>query len=351
MIIFRNGLRLSSFFLAGSLLASLGGCASADRDGARALSTAGVSATTAISREVNARADRIADRAVTENFNYAYDSMRNCSAITTAGGGEPICDIVATAEGRRTAAVPALLARLGRVVRLRARAVNQLTAAYRALGADADFDARGQFETAIAGATESATALGTAVGLGPVPQVAGALLRIGGGQLAANAQQRRLIAGSARLQAIAAHLRAALAAEQALHQQVDDVAGTIEADARRNLAEAGLGQPLPPLKEVVAASGFPSPGDPALQAALSRSQRLAAAALVAGLAGRPSAGDGALAASIDVLDALIAEHREFEARRGLSLADLTASVARLTEIVTAARADLEDDDPPAEEED
>ncbi len=347
----RSRFRRSAILFTAASLVILSGCASADRDGARALATAGVSATSAISAEVNARADRISDRIATQNFNFAYGSMRNCTAITTAGGAEPICDILATAEGRRTAQVPMLMARLARVVRLRAQAIDQLTAAYRALGAEADFDARGEFETAIAGATQSATALGTAVGLGPVPQAVGAVLRIGGGQLAASAQQRRLVTGSAQLQAVAAHVRAALAAEQALHQQVDDVAGAVEADARRALAEAGLAQSLPPLKEVVAASGFPSPGDSALQAALSRNQRLAAAALVAGLAERPADTDAALSASIAVLDALIAEHRDFEAKRGLSLADLTASVARLTEIVSAARADLADDDAPAQQED
>jgi hypothetical protein len=274
--------------------------------------------------------------------------MRNCSAITTTGAAATreaaACDVLSTADARRTAEVPQQLVRLSQVVRLRARAIDRLAAAYRALSAEADFDAQGQFQTAIAGATESASALGTAVGLGALPQLVGEVLRIGGGQLATSAQQRRLVRGSAQLRVIAEHVRAALAAEQALHQEADIVVGEIDIEARRHLAEAGLAQPLPPLKEVVAATGFPSPGDSALQAALQRNQRLTAAALVAGLAGRPGGADEALAASIQVLDALIREHQDFEARRGLSLADLTAAVARLTELVAAARADLEDEE-------
>ena len=336
--------RIAAGLLGCAAAAAVTGCASANRSGAQALATAGVSATGAISREVTARADRIGDQVVTQNFNYAYSTMRNCPQITTAGGAEPICDIVATAEERRNAAVSRQFAQLARVVRLRATAIDRLTAAYRALGAEADYDAQGQFETAINQATQGATELGAALGLGPVPEVAGTLLRIGGGQLAGRAQQRRLIAGSRRLQAIAMHLRASLAAEQRLHSALDVVSQTIERQARMNLASSGLLAPLPPLKEVVAASGFPSPGDGALQQALSRDQRLAAAASVAGLAERPAAPDTALAASIAVLDALIAEHRDFEANRGLSLADLTTSIANLTEIVDAAEHDFGHDE-------
>ena len=102
---------------------------------------------------------------------------------------------------------------------------------------------------------------------------------------------------------------------------------------------------MPSLREVVTSSGFPATGDSALQSALGRDEALNAAAQVAALAQRPDPSAPALEAAIAVLDALIADHRDFEARRTLSLADLTASVARLTELVEAVKADLA---PPAE---
>src|SRR3546814_3535996 len=55
-------------------------------------------------------------------------------------------------------------------LRLRARAVEKLTAAYRALGSEAEYDAGRELETAIDEATASATQLGTALGIGPVTE-------------------------------------------------------------------------------------------------------------------------------------------------------------------------------------
>jgi hypothetical protein len=332
----------------GVAIAGLAGCASADREGAQALATAGINATTAISQEVNQRAERVSDQAVLQSFNAAYESMQNCTSFTLAGTRNDRCDIITTAEGRSD--LNDLFETLAQRIRLRAEAIDSLTAAYRALSAEAGFDARTRFETAIGQATRSATALGVAAGLGPVPEVVGTVLRIGGGQLASNAQQRRLIAASRRLQAIASHVRAALERELPLYGQVATLAGDIEANARTNLAQSGLIQPLPPLKQVVTASGFPSPGDSALQSALSRDPRLNAAASVVALSQRPPSGEPALRASIGVLDALISEHAAFEARRRLSLADLTSSIARLTEIVQAAKGEPEDPAPSTDEE-
>lgn len=326
-----------------AILAALGACASADRDGARTLATAGVTATGAISREVTARADRLAAKALVYNFDHAYTLMRACGGpndpITNTGRGGT-CDIISTAEQLRNDDVAKNLARLAHVVRLRARAVDQLAAAYRALAAEADYDARGDFETKIGQATQGVNTLAGAVGIGPLPAIATTGARILGGQLATNAQQRRLVNGSARLQAIAIHLREALAKEQDLHARLDAVASSIEADGRRSLAIAGLVAPLPSLREVVTSSGFPATGDSALQSALGRDSALNAAAQVAALAARPDPSAPALQAAIAVLDALIADHRDFEARRTLSLADLTASVARLTELVEAVKTDL-----------
>jgi hypothetical protein len=333
-----------------AILAGLGACASADRDGARTLATAGVTATGAISAEVTARADRLAAKALVYNFDHAYTLMRSCGGpndpITNTGRGGT-CDIVSTAEQLRDDGVSRSLARLAHIVRLRAQAVDQLAAAYRALGAEADYDARGDFETKIGQATQGVNTLAGAVGLGPLPALATTGARILGGQLATNAQQRRLVSGSARLQAIAIHLREALAKEQALHAQLDAVASSIEADGRRSLAIAGLVDPLPALREVVTSSAFPVTGDSALESALGRDNALNAAAQVAALAQRPDPSAPALQAAMAVLDALIADHRDFEARRTLSLADLTASVARLTELVAAAKADLAPPAPPA----
>src|SRR3546814_14231960 len=78
-------------------------------------------------------------------------------------------------------------------LRLRARAVEKLTAAYRALGSEAEYDAGRELETAIDEATASATQLGTALGIGPVTEVVASSAKFIGGQLAENAHQRRLV--------------------------------------------------------------------------------------------------------------------------------------------------------------
>jgi hypothetical protein len=313
------------------------------------LATAGVDASGAISREVVARADRVNSRANLYNFDYAYQLMRTCAAptsrtpITNAGNGGT-CDIISTAETLRSGEVAQRIDRLSRIIRLRSRALDQIAAAYRALGAEADYDAQADFENKIKAASDGVNALASAVGLGAIPEVVTTGARILGGVLAAHAQQRRLVRDSARLQAIAVHLRSALVAEQNLHAQVDAVTVDLDVNTRRSLAQAGLVPPLPALRDVVTVSGFPAVSDGTLQSTLDRDPGLAAAARVTALASRPASPDAALEASIAVLDALIAKHREFEAGRPLTLADLTAAVARLTELVDAAKADLGHDD-------
>lgn len=328
-----------------AVLAATSACASANRDGARALSTAGVDAAGAISTEVAARAGRMTSRANVYNFTEAYEQMRSCAAtsITNVGDGGT-CDIISMADRLRDGAVATQMSRLANIVRLRGRALDQLAAAYRALGAEADYDARTDFETKITAATDGVNTLASAVGLGPLPQLAATGARILGGQLATNAQQRRLERGSARLRAIATHLRAALVAEQDLHTQLDAITTALDRNARRSLARAGLVPALPSLRDVIATTGFPSPGDNALQGAIESDVALAAAGRVAALSSRPPPLAEALQASITVLDALIAKHQDFEAGQPLSLADLTATVARLTELVEAAKADFADDD-------
>lgn len=330
-----------------AVLAATSACASANRDGARALSTAGVDAASAISTEVAARATRLTSRANVYNFTEAYEQMRSCPAgsITNTGQGGT-CDVLSMADQLRDGAVAVQMSRVANIVRLRGRALDQLAAAYRALGAEADYDARTDFETKITAATEGVNTLAVAVGLGPLPQLATAGARILGGQLATNAQQRRLERGSARLRELAIHLRAALVAEQRLHTDVDNITTALDANSRRALARAGLVPALPSLKDVITTTGFPSPGDSALQGAIDRDAALAAAGRVTALSSRPPPLAEALQASITVLDALIAKHRDFEAGQPLSLADLTATVARLTELVEAAKADFADDDGP-----
>src|SRR3546814_12961151 len=70
--------------------------------------------------------------------------MRNCRdgdqwIITIADGPEPACDVLAVATARSNAPVAVKLAELAAILRLRARAVEKLTAAYRALGSQAEY--------------------------------------------------------------------------------------------------------------------------------------------------------------------------------------------------------------------
>jgi hypothetical protein len=329
----RNGLALAF----AALLCT--GCA-ANREGARALADAGIGATSALSIEIDRRAERVERKIAGQNFNYAYSSMRNCgsgqgTAITLADGPEPVCDVIATAEARASAAVPQRLASLAEIMRLRARAIQKLGAAYRALGTEADYKAREELEGAINAATASASQLGTALGIGAVPQAVAGGVALIGGQLAEGAQQRRLVRGSERLQAVTSHLRRSLEREQALLEEVDMLAGDIESETRRHLTTAGLLPAAPMLKEVVRSSDFPPPDDRSIEAALAGNPRLRAASQVAALAARPARSDAALAAAIELLGALEAEHAKFQARRRVSVNEVSSLVDRLTGIVAA----------------
>src|SRR3546814_20686507 len=127
---------------------------------------------------------------------------------------------------------------------------SKLTAAYRALGSEAEYDAGRELETAIDEATASATQLGTALGIGPVTEVVASSAKFIGGQLAENAHQRRLVRGSARLQALTRHLRLAHEQERKRQAQVDSVAGDIAGGNHRNLTTAGLLEARQPPHEV-----------------------------------------------------------------------------------------------------
>src|SRR3546814_8526551 len=78
----------------------------------------------------------------------------------------------------------------------------------------------------------------------------------------------------------------ALEQERKRHEQVDSVAGDIEAETRRHLTTAGLLEASPTLREIMEASDFPAPDEGSLIMALEEDPRLRAATQVTAIADR-----------------------------------------------------------------
>lgn len=324
--------------------APLASCATADRTGAARLADTGIGISRSLVAEVQGRQQRIRDAAADSDFNDAYSTMARCrdasgrAAITRTGVGpgvDPNCDVLATAKRRKEGVVAQTAAKLADAVAKRAAAADALGAAYRAFGAEAEYDAAGDLEDAIGKATASVDAFATAVGAAPVVAVAMEAVRQISGLGAERAQRRRLLRANARLRTLSAGMAAALVRERAQHVAIGALLGKLEEETSRNLVRAGLLNPAPTLRGIADRAGVPIGGDGGVQVALTRDPVLDAAAAVATLSRREPVRDDAFAAALGALGALDAQHAAYAARRPVSARDAAVTLERLAEVARA----------------
>ncbi|HEY0115601.1 MAG TPA: hypothetical protein VGB54_07750 [Allosphingosinicella sp.] len=334
--------RLTRGGLVGLLLLATA-CVSVDRPGAQVLGKAGVDAATALTDELRGRERRVSRAILLHNFNQSYSRLRFCGQPghpeLTSDGREGDCDVVHQAR-LRNREIPQLLGGISERFALRARATERVASAYRALIAEAEYDARGELEPAIREAATAVSALGVATGIGALPAVLGEAAAGLAGLLADGAQRRRLVEGSRRLQIISRHLRLALERERELYRQTDVLIGGFATDTRENLVAV---TPLASLlASVMSASNLPVPGEGPLQVILTQNPRLRAATQVAHLAQPAPDGDAALDAAIRVLATLELQHSKFQGGRPVSLAEMSAAIDRLTSVVEALEEEEEE---------
>ena len=308
-------------------------CAALDRQGAKRLAEAGEKTTTALSREVNARAANLRDRQFTNDFNYAYSIMQKCRTISAVRGAEAACDVAATAKSRLATPIAQEIRRLANVLVLRRRAIDALGDGYAAFAAEADYDAGADLEKALGGALASVNDLGQALGIAPISNTILSGITLIGGATAREAQRVRLKHGSEALRLIAGQMRLALDKEKGLHSEIDTLVGELDTQTRENLLAADLVPAAPAIEHIVEIAGTPSPGEGRIDAALSAQPALKGAALVAATAQLNSAQRDALTAGISALRALETQHAAFEHGRKVSVGDIADAAAHIVDVL------------------
>jgi hypothetical protein len=321
--------------LAGSVF-SLGACTHVSRDTALELSQAGIQATTTLGTDVDARASRLrADRAA-QDFVAAYNVMGKCPSVTHGTTADPNCDTAVFAASRAKNPVNVEIGKLADVIEKRSRALGALSAAYAALGDEANYDAPGELDKAIAPALDAVNDFGSAVGLGPLPAVAGEGAKLIGHALAANAQKRRLIRGSHEIAQVTRHMRLALTKERDLFGALDMLLANLDEETGRVMLKAGLLDPAPTARSIASGAGLPIK-DSALNSALTSDAAFRGAAEVATLDTLGSRSSGDLDAGIALLAGLEVQHAKLEAGEPIDARRMAADIDKLAALISAAK--------------
>jgi hypothetical protein len=236
--------------------------------------------------------------------------------LAAGGGGAPQGDI-----DKATAALHA-----------RAQLATALGKAYAAMNALASYDASGAVSGGVGSVFDAVNGLRDKVGLAPVPAGVGAIAAAGGGALAQHRQLAKLKAASARMQVALAAYREALvsgrtATTSAMRDEIHESyalrialwrRGYLDANAYLAAAGEGSGLVAPP----PAVARFNAADEPlclGVKSALETERDARAAAV-----------DTEYQAQLDVVDALLAAHQDFEKDAGLSATQLAAVLDRLT---------------------
>lgn len=300
----------------------LSACVSAPRGPAARLAASGTQATAAFSADVN----RLASQLVAVGAQEAYTAMWEACQ---SGAGCPSELPETRLDAQRL--------KLAAAVQARARALDALGKAYQALAMEADYDAAADLRGATGDAIEGVNAFTTAIAAagGPaIPAISSTIGLIAGGIAGIIGEQRqreRIIEGSRRIAAALTGLRDGLQAEARIFDTLADYLGNIRVRLRLALLEGGLisrADALRPLTQsidstpVAGAEGLLASATPAHRALL-ESVRASAAVEIHKVQAR-------YAAAVQALTALIAAHRELEADRAVSLADIDRLIGHFT---------------------
>lgn len=321
-------MRRTFFALAFSL--TLAACASVPRTEAFALADTGARATTAFRGQLNELSTMVSRAGGVNVFLQTYEA---CSASSVPEA----CMPAEESEPLRTSRQ-----RLVTAIALRQRAITELGEAYEALRAEANYDAAADLQGATSKLVSSASASLAFFQLSPSANVAAkAAIEIApraAGFFAAEAQTRRLRAGSARIGAAARMLAQALEAEKQVYVGFSQDFATRENAVRGAMFSSGAVPRQRALEPLAAAMGLPLSAN--VEATLGQNRALRTATegydseqTRARVALYPSSYDTGHTALI----ALAAAHDRFEAKDTLDLAAVTQLIEELTAIITAIR--------------
>jgi len=303
----------------------LSGCAGDLRQPAASLANAGVSATTALSTDHRSKAGAIRSLDAIEAFSRTYEY---CASA----------DVTCRARPSRASEERAGIAA---AIGLRANAVEALGNAYKALEAEAAYDAKADVEGATSGAIAAINSYAAAIAAVPgtkaaplIGQPIGRLIGYGAGLLAARAQNRRIVHDSRAIGAATLKLRDALDHEAYVFDDLVGYIGELQTAATLDMIESGLTPPDAGLKPLLDDLGLPpSKNAESLISASPRLKTALAAALTARSRARVADTQAAYRAAIGALNELLKAHADIEAKRPPSLAGLNARIAELNALL------------------
>ena len=212
---------------------------------------------------------------------------------------------------------------LAKTLQLRARAITALGAAYKALGAEARYDAPGELEAAVSSLFGSVNAFASAVALPTAPlDFAGQIVAKAAAVGAARAQTKRLVQGSVMIREANARLAAALEHEAATDQQIADTMARVRKNLIKSLIDNGCADPMPFIAEFEKPLGLAPP------ATLTppRAEGVALTLIDYDDWVRSKTATNVYAANIEALAALREQHVEFEKGAPLTLDAVIAAM-------------------------
>ena len=315
--------RLAPLLLACLILPALGACAAAPRAPATTLAAAGIKTTGTLSAEVQDVAEQLQTADAADTFARTWELCSN-APIACAPDLPPIA-----LSQRRNA--------LADVVALRARAVDQLGAAYAALqteaASDGAADLQGAGAAAIASANSFASAAAALRGRGSAPAVPGtvaSLVDFGFGALGEHLQRKRILRASREIAGAVLQLRNGLHDEAFVFDSLAEYLVAKRTAARLAMFDAGLISGDSTLKALADQLGVtlvggsssiissPGPARTALRATMEVSARQDVIAA-----------QGRYRDALAALDALLREHADLEQKRSVSIADVERLLDRL----------------------
>ena len=306
-----------------SLCIGLTACASAPREQASQLAKSGAEASDAAARDIRELSAQVDRQAELMAFNGTY---LTCTLAPAECKPEAI-DRANAAEARK----------LMQAINLRASALTALGDAYRAMGAEAGYDAEGSMRTVVGRLTSSVNAYASLLGAAPlVSAPVGGIITESAGLLARDRQRARLRAGSERLRLAVGKMREALALEQTLYSGLAGALALQENKAVENLFSAGLIARAPLLTSMAADLGVTLSPDAELTLANNVGARTAAQAYIRGQADdRQYLQEARYLAIADALTKLEQAHSDFEQTDSPDIADLTRAIDTVTALIPA----------------
>ncbi|MET1110082.1 MAG: hypothetical protein ABWX67_01000 [Allosphingosinicella sp.] len=311
--------------LALAAMAALGGCAAAPRAPATTLADAGLKATGSFSDEVRNVATQLREADAADSFTRTWELCQS-----------PVPGVCAPSV------TPERLSMqrngLADVVDLRARAIDQLGAAYAAFKQEASYDQSTDLQGATKSAIDSANSFGQAAAvlnkgkrfIPAVPGEVGALLDFGFGVLGDRLQRKRLLRANREIAQAVLQLRNGMQNELEVFLTLTDYLVGKRTAARLVFYDAKLTSPMTvmtPLADQLDVTLVPGAesmiaNSPALRTALRATMEANSRVEVLEAQGRYRAG-------IAGLDALLRQHRELETKQSVTVGDVERIIDQL----------------------